>query len=64
MKMFVVPKKGYKIPDPSLNDFLPEQGREVQKNTYWVRRVRDGDVVEKAPTKPQAKNSSKKEDNA
>jgi hypothetical protein len=29
--MFVVPKQGYKIPDPSLSDFLPEQGREVQR---------------------------------
>ncbi|MEN4984011.1 DUF2635 domain-containing protein [Acinetobacter modestus] len=62
--MFVVPKQGYKIPDPSLSDFLPEGGREVQKNSYWVRRLRDGDVVEKTPTKPQAKNSVKKEDNA
>ena len=39
--MFVVPKNGYKIPDPSLSDFLPEQGREVEKNTYWVRRLRE-----------------------
>ena len=60
--MFVLPKNGYKIPDPSLSDFLPEQGREVEKNTYWVRRLRDGDVSEKSPPKPQAKNTVKKED--
>ncbi|MEG2749456.1 MAG: DUF2635 domain-containing protein [Acinetobacter sp.] len=60
--MFVVPNNGYKIPDPSLSDYLPVEGREVEKNTYWVRRLRDGDVTEKSPPKPQAKNSVKKED--
>lgn len=30
---------------------LPEEGAEVEMNTYWHRRLRDGDVVEV----PQAK---------
>ncbi|NNP68960.1 DUF2635 domain-containing protein [Acinetobacter sp. Ac_5812] len=57
--MFVVPKAGYKIPDPSFGDYLPENGREVEKNSYWVRRLRDGDVIHKNAPKPQA--STKKE---
>lgn len=58
--MFVIPKKGYKIPDPSLGDHLPEGGREVENNSYWVRRLRDGDVTQKNAPKPQS-TSTKKE---
>lgn len=52
--MFVIPKKGQKIPDPSLSDYLPEAGREVEENPYWLRRLRDGDVTKNSP-KPQTK---------
>lgn len=62
MKMYVIPKSGFKIPDPSLNDHLPPEGRNVEKTTYWIRRLRDGDVTEKPQTKPQQKNIAKKED--
>ncbi len=62
MKMYVIPKSGFKIPDPSLNDHLPPEGRNVEKTTYWVRRLRDGDVTEKPQPKPQQKNIAKKED--
>ena len=60
--MYVIPKSGFKIPDPSLNDHLPPEGRNVEKTTYWVRRLRDGDVTEKSQTKTQQKNIVKKED--
>jgi len=57
--MFVKPKSGYKIPDPSLNDFLPVDGREVENNSYWVRRLRDGDVVAVKAAKPQSASTKK-----
>ena len=44
--MFVKPKTGLKIPDPALLDYLPEDGREVESSAYWIRRLRDGDVIE------------------
>jgi len=52
--MFVIPKKGSLIPDPVLQDYLPTQGREVEKSSYWLRRIKDGDVTEGTPNKVQA----------
>ena len=49
--MFVKPKTGLKIPDPALLDYLPEDGREVESSAYWIRRLRDGDVLEVQDTK-------------
>lgn len=43
--MYIIPKKGLKIPDPEMQDMLPEQGRNVPESLYWARRVRDGDVT-------------------
>ena len=62
--MFVIPKKGYKIPDPALNDYLPEDGRDVEESHYWYRRLRDGDVVAKSKEEPSGKQEKnlKKED--
>jgi hypothetical protein len=34
-------------------EFLPEEGAEVERSVYWVRRINDGSVVEgKRPAKP------------
>lgn len=44
--MFVIPAEGLKIIDPDLKDVLPAEGREVPPSDYWIRRLRDGDVVE------------------
>ncbi|MFV8192381.1 DUF2635 domain-containing protein [Acinetobacter soli] len=49
--MIVKPKTGLKIPDPALLDYLPEDGREVESSAYWIRRLRDGDVIEVQDTK-------------
>lgn len=57
--MYVIPKQGSCIPDPQLQDFLPIHGREVEKNSYWIRRLRDGDVVESKPPKTQITNANK-----
>lgn len=47
--MYVIPKKGFKIPDPALRDFLPAAGRDVQDSIYWQRRLNDGDVTKGSP---------------
>ena len=47
--MFVIPAPGLQIVDPvQINTpaaMLPPEGREVDENDYWLRRVRDGDVT-------------------
>lgn len=43
--MYVVPTPGFSIRDPDLMDLLPDEGREVPESDYWIRRVRDCDVV-------------------
>lgn len=39
------PAEGKKIFDPNVKDFLPKEGREVELNTYWRRRIVDKDVI-------------------
>lgn len=47
--MFVKPTAGLSIPDPARNDLLPVEGREVDENIYWYRRIDCGDVIEVLP---------------
>jgi hypothetical protein len=48
--MFVKPAPKLKIRDPDRLDLIPDTGREVpDHHDYWIRRVRDGDVVECDP---------------
>lgn len=55
-RMHVKPAPGRVVPDPERRDELPEDGREVPRNAYWVRRLKDGDVTEtKSPKKAGAK---------
>lgn len=45
--MFVKPAPGKKIRDPRdpRRAYLPESGREVPEETYWIRRLVDGDIL-------------------
>lgn len=54
-KLFIKPKAGLTVRDPETRVPLPLEGTEVAASTYWLRRLRDGDVVE-------AKSTSKKKD--
>lgn len=48
--MFIKPAPGLKVRDPITKLHLPEAGITVSEtDTYWVRRLRDGDVVEVKP---------------
>jgi len=44
--MRVKPAPGVKVRDPISKAHIPEEGREVPESSYWIRRVRSGDVVE------------------
>jgi hypothetical protein len=47
--MFVKPAEGMVIPDPDRNDALPAEGRDVPMSDFWLRRLRDGDVLHAEP---------------
>ncbi|ENG7016036.1 DUF2635 domain-containing protein [Yersinia enterocolitica] len=44
--MFVKPTAGRAVRDPVKGTLLPESGSEVPDNTFWHRRIQDGDVVQ------------------
>jgi len=52
----VIPAPGLKVRDPEQGDHLPADGRTVPDNSYWRRRLNDGDVTTqaaKATAKPK-----------
>lgn len=58
--MKLKPLAGRSIPDPARGDLLPKEGRNVEMSTYWLRRIKAGDVTEvKAETKASAKDATK-----
>lgn len=44
--MFVKPASGRQVPDPERGGILSPEGREVEANVFWLRRLSEGDVVE------------------
>jgi hypothetical protein len=47
--MFVKPADGLKVRDEASGQHLPAEGKEVPETTYWLRRLRSGDVVKAEP---------------
>jgi hypothetical protein len=47
--MFVKPAPGLIVRDPETREPLPPHGDWVPRTTYWLRRLRDGDVSEAEP---------------
>jgi Protein of unknown function (DUF2635) len=43
--MRVKPAPGRLVRDPANGVRLPDEGGEVPSNTYWHRRLKDGDVL-------------------
>lgn len=43
-KKLVIPKKGVKVRDPQTGQHLPEEGAVRSLNTYYDRRIKDGDL--------------------
>jgi len=49
MKIFIKPASpGLRVRAPS-GALLPEEGDYVERESYWLRRINDGDVVEADP---------------
>lgn len=48
---FLKPAADLKVRKPDGRHLNPE-GEPVELNSYWLRRIDDGDVVETAPPKP------------
>lgn len=44
--MKVVPRTGMVVIDPATSQPLPVSGASVEMDSYWVRRLNDGDVTE------------------
>jgi len=44
-RLYLRPKRGLVIPDILAGDYLPAEGRWVQANAYWYRRIADSSVV-------------------
>ena len=57
--MFVKPNNGLSVRCPVRGEPLPKDGAEVPENTFWHRRLKDGDVS-LVPEKG-VKNAAKKE---
>ncbi|HVB67977.1 MAG TPA: DUF2635 domain-containing protein [Acetobacteraceae bacterium] len=47
--MFVKPAPGRRVRDPVTRRPLPDGGAEVVRNRFWIRRLRDQDVMEAEP---------------
>lgn len=52
--MRIVPRTGMVIINPATHKPLPVGGDDVELDTYWVRRLNDGDVAEVLPDPPPA----------
>lgn len=57
MQQFLKPANDkLKVRRPDTGEYLPAAGASVELNTYWRRRLRDGDVVKaSAPRQTAAK---------
>lgn len=43
--LYLVPRQGLRVLHPSTGQPLPPEGMEVEKSTYWLRRISSGEVV-------------------
>lgn len=57
-KIYVIPAQGLVVRDPATRQPLPPEGDWKPRDTYWERRLNDGDVKEVEP--PAAARPAKK----
>jgi len=60
--IFVKPVEGRRCKDPITCLLIPEAGRNVPKNSYWLKRLERGDCVSadvKKKAKPEKKTEKK-----
>ena len=61
-KIFLVPRAGYIVRDPETKKPLPAEGMEVERSSYWVRRIQAGDVSVLPVSKPKTVRSKTKKE--
>jgi len=62
---FFIPAPGLRVVDPANREPLPPEGRSVNvtdTETYWLRRLREGDVTEGRSSSRDAPFKSGKKD--
>ncbi len=57
--IFIKPAKSVKVRDPQSGEHLLDTGEAKPRTRYWLRRLKDGDVVEAQPPKSTKKATSK-----
>jgi hypothetical protein len=60
-KIYVVPAQGLTVRDPVTRAVLPPEGDWKPRDTYWERRLNDGDVKEGKPPAAAQPAKSRKE---
>ena len=54
-KIMVIPRKGLRVKHPDTRRDIAAEGELVEENTYWKRRVLEGDVTIEKKNKSQKK---------
>lgn len=62
--IMITPAVHRRVIDPKTNQVLPEGTTKVESSSYWLRRIRQGDVilVEEKPEQPVKKQKTVKTD--
>jgi len=47
--LFLIPRDGLTVRDPKTREPLRAEGERKPRSSYWLRRLKDGDVVEGKP---------------
>lgn len=47
--IYFIPTPGLLVRDPTTGQVVPPQGAEKPRNTFWLRRIKDGDGSEGQP---------------
>ena len=55
MDIKVKPKQGVMVRDPETREPLKAEGEMKPRDTYWLRRIKDGDVIEVKTQRNQKK---------
>lgn len=57
--MLIKPAPGIKVRDPVTRQHLPESGKDVLLDSYWVRCLESGDVLLVKPTETPREKTEK-----
>lgn len=58
-QLYVIPKDGLLVRDPKTAQPLPAEGAYKPRHSYWLRRLRDGDVITGQPPKAKKTDTGK-----